>query len=127
MRHAGRRGANAVEFSLTFPVFLLMLGGMFQLGLHFFQEMLADEAARQGCNVAAQVNVDHVTRATERFDQIAGRAGLSCAALGCSVMLDGMAPNRVIRCNVAFATSPLLGAGPTIQVARTHERRLAYQ
>lgn len=122
-----RRGANAVEFSLTFPVFLIMLGGMFQIGIHFFQEMVADEAARQACNAGAQVNVGHVTVATDRFEALAGSAGLSCADLGCTVQLTGMAPNRALKCDVSFVTVSLLGAGPDFNAFRSHERRLAYQ
>lgn len=53
-----RRGANAVEFALTFPIVLLMMGAVTDWGWYFTQQMSLSAAVRDAVRVGAMTSRD---------------------------------------------------------------------
>lgn len=52
-RHADReRGASLIEFAIVLPIFLLLIGGMVDLGRAFFTKVTLTNAAREGARSA---------------------------------------------------------------------------
>ena len=49
---ARERGASLVEFALVLPLFLLLIGGMVDLGRAFYTEVMLTNAAREGARSA---------------------------------------------------------------------------
>jgi Flp pilus assembly protein TadG len=50
-RRRGERGQSLVEFAVTFPVFVLLLAGMVDLGLALFSNVTIISAAREGARL----------------------------------------------------------------------------
>ena len=48
-----RRGGNAIEISLTLPVFLLVLFALMDYAWFFYHEAMSIEITRQGCRVGS--------------------------------------------------------------------------
>lgn len=48
-----RRGANAIEFALTFPVFLVIISFTFDYGWYFFHKALISDALRQAVRIGS--------------------------------------------------------------------------
>jgi len=51
-----RRAANAIEFALTFPVVLLMMGAVMDWGWYFSQQMQLSAAVRDAARVGAMTS-----------------------------------------------------------------------
>ena len=51
-----RRGANALEFALTLPVFLLFFLGIMDWGWFLFNRAMLMDATAQGCALGAKVH-----------------------------------------------------------------------
>lgn len=51
-------GAALIEFSLIFPVFLLLVFGILYFGIYLFTQQAVKNAAQQGANAAVAVDVD---------------------------------------------------------------------
>ena len=49
----GRSGTNAIEFALTFPVFIALVLGIFEFGWFFWQKSTTIDAVRQGCRTGS--------------------------------------------------------------------------
>lgn len=47
-----RRGQSSLELGLALPILLLLVIGMFDIGLYVYQNTLANEAARAGARMA---------------------------------------------------------------------------
>jgi Flp pilus assembly protein TadG len=63
-RHArhrhGQRGQSLVEFAITFPVFVLLVAGMVDLGLALFSNVTVISAAREGARLGVVLPGDTV-------------------------------------------------------------------
>ena len=57
-RREGRRGAAAVEFALTLPVILSIMGGAIEFGWYFHESMHMVNAVRQGARAASMTSSD---------------------------------------------------------------------
>lgn len=51
-----RRAATAIEFALTLPVMIALIGGIMDVSWLFFQKATLDSAAHLGCRAAATVD-----------------------------------------------------------------------
>lgn len=126
-----RRGANAIEFALTLPAFLLAFLGTLQLGLFFFAWMMADEGARRACNTAAMLDESSANLsdlAKTEMNTYYGLGGFTCASLGCDAQLSGAAPGRVLRCSASADLSDIYGLQILpLSLNVQHERLLAFQ
>ncbi len=104
-----KRGANALEFALLLPVFVLLLGGSIDLS----QMMLAQGAMRtavgRGCRAGtlvdpglAEANVSAVinTAKTSVLNAYQSNVG-PCPSCVVTVTLEGAIPNRAVRCRLS--------------------------
>lgn len=57
----GERGASVVEFAIILPLFLLLIGGMVDLGRAFYTEVMLTNAAREGARSAMYSQTPSVT------------------------------------------------------------------
>ena len=48
-----RRGASAIEFAITLPVFLLFMFGTMDYGWYFFKWATVTHATQEGCRAGA--------------------------------------------------------------------------
>lgn len=53
MRARARRGGNAIEFGLLFPVLFAMMSGIMDLGYMEMVRFVADSAAREGARIGS--------------------------------------------------------------------------
>ena len=134
-----RRGANAVEFALLLPVFLVLVGGSMELSWLIYQQGAARTAVSRGCRAAAMVDpgpaestVSEVLAAvqTEVIDDYRDGGGGSCPDCTVTAALVGAVPNRSLQCTF---TVPYVGLtallGPVWSGVMTDEVivRLEYQ
>ena len=101
-----RRGANAIEFALTFPVFTFLLFGLIEYGWYFYERYQLAEVTRAGCRAGALLHPDdadpsHRADVTARIEirKYCQHAGLSCDK-GDGVRVDyvGASPDEALRC-----------------------------
>lgn len=52
-RWSSQRGAAAVEMAIVFPLLLLLIGGIFDLGRYMFTKEMLTNAAREGARMVA--------------------------------------------------------------------------
>ena len=55
-RSSRKRGQAVVEFALVFPIFMLVLAGIFDFGFALYSRMTVINAAREGARAAAMVS-----------------------------------------------------------------------
>lgn len=135
-----RRGANAVEFALLMPFFLIFLGVFMELSWLLFQRGSVHSAVERSCRSASMIDpglgesdleaVLSETRASilERYEATAG----DCE--GCLVVasLMGSVPQRSLFCSLKAphsSISSLLGdrsmtLGAVALVRLEHQRRI---
>ena len=81
-----QRGANAIEFALTLPVFLVVFLGAMDWGWYFFIRSQVVNATVIGCEIASRVHPDDPKTAAkvaeEELDQRYKNLGWSCSSLG---------------------------------------------
>jgi hypothetical protein len=85
-----RRGANAVEFGLTIPVFLAILFGGLEYGWYFANQAMLDSALGRGCSLGALVDptLDPCAPKLEAHEQITKILD-SMPSLSCDESLSG--------------------------------------
>ncbi|MEO0601081.1 MAG: TadE/TadG family type IV pilus assembly protein [Myxococcota bacterium] len=102
------RGANALEFALLLPVFLLLLGGSIDLSWLMLQRGAMRTAVGRGCRQGslvdpglkeATVNAVHTAAKAAVLDAYEGSVG-TCASCVVDTQLEGTIPNRVLRCKL---------------------------
>ncbi len=109
-----RRGANAVEFGLTAPVFFAMVLGLMDYGWYFANQAGLNNANSLGCREGST--------ATARTE-IGWRSSMFCGG-GCSTtVLDLYAgetpPRRTLLCTTTTDYDPLIGFVPTPRTVTT--------
>ncbi len=115
-----RRGANAIEFSLTLPVFLLALSGIFDWSWFAYQRSILKTATMVGCRSAAMVDPGEgdatfsqvvATGQAVMMEQVSELGGGSLCRDGCTTSVEvlGTAPGRSLRCSVNGEYQPLWG------------------
>ena len=111
-----RRGANAVEFGLTLPVFMAILLGLVDYGWLFAAQAGIDNATAIACREGSMIderlgnpyniaNTELVTRAAPWCD-LADSCIHDAADAGYPV------PDKAIRCEVTMDFRPLIGFVP---------------
>jgi len=112
-KRACRRGSNAIEFALTFPVFLAITFAMIEFGWYFSRLAIHNSAAMDGCREGALVDefvADPIPVAQARMQEVLNSAGVTCS--GCATAtLVGAVPERTLECEVATPYAALTGAG----------------
>lgn len=83
-----RRGANAIEFALTFPIFVFMLLGVMEYGYYFYLNALVEDANRWGCRKGSLVDPEVESPAayaqTQIRDRLENTYNLDCN-VGCTI------------------------------------------
>lgn len=114
-----RRGANAIEFGLTLPMFVFITFGMMEFGWYFARMAHVNGALAQSCREGALIDpmesncgdtciVNTVTSMLTA--SINAQAGLTC--LDCSAQVTGSVPARVVECKADVQYTPITGFIP---------------
>lgn len=91
-----RRGSEIIEFSLTFPFFLLMLCGIMDYSWYFYQKGVVVSATRTGCEAAGQGDPDQEDlsdiAAAVILNSLAGQGGIDCgnAVYACDLVITDL-------------------------------------
>jgi hypothetical protein len=116
-RH-GRRGATAVEFALTLPVFLMLVFGLIDFSLYFAGQAMLDSLTGASCESGAELdplffNVKEQTQLTIENGLVALPL-LTCSGGGCAVGVefDGVAPAQVLVCQTTVEFQGVTGFTP---------------
>ena len=125
-----RRGANAVEFALTLPVFIFFMTGVFDYGYLMMSKAVLDAAVSEGIREGAisdpglvpDIEVIAENRAQEN-------AAVLCGGSCTFVCTDsGTSPNRQLTCTGTWPTTPLVGFVPfPAQLTTTSRQLLEWQ
>ena len=93
-RSSRKRGQAVVEFALVFPIFMLVLAGIFDFGFALYSRMTVINAAREGARAAAMVS-DPSTAST-----VASNAATTAAQQA------GLTPSSVVTACLQTSVSP---------------------
>ena len=110
MRRA-RRGAQAVEFALTLPVFSFLISGVVDYGRYFDQEYSVEQAAWVAVRTTASTDTSDGPAAAgeaamaDALDQF----GLDCGAADIDCGVTGSSPNMRATCSVELDFTPYVG------------------
>lgn len=115
-----RRGATAVEFALTMPVFVTLLIAVFDLSWVYMQKAALDSSASIGCRAGALVDpgrgeaklADVEAAAKAALWDAMERSGMgACEDDTCEVEVEvfGSVPSRSLKCTVRRDYRPLVG------------------
>jgi len=124
-----RRGASAIEFALTLPVFLLFMFGTMDYGWYFFKLATVTHATQEGCRAGAVArtggrdwrgigSTDYGRYTIARNAVLKGLSdgGVSCKSSGssCRFTMSGFGdfPSAFLVCDVEVTSPPLVGFVP---------------
>jgi uncharacterized membrane protein len=116
-RARARRGANAIEFALTLPIFLAIVLGVMDYGYLFAVQAGLDNAVSLACREGALVDPKIGTPIAKATTEFAARSGMWCGP-GCSFDASALTvgqysyPNQALRCRVTRPIAPLSGFVP---------------
>lgn len=105
-----RRGANAIEFALTLPVFIAVTMGMIEFGWYFSRVSLLNSALMDGCREGALIDEledDPETTAEARMEAVLIYGGQSCS--DCQATVSGSVPERTLTCTAEIDYVTLTG------------------
>lgn len=136
-----RRGANAIEFALTLPIFLTVTFGMMEYGWYFAKQAQVNGALAQACRDGSIIDPINppshlggcsgdacITDEVEALlvARING-ANLSCA--DCSASVSGLAPERVVNCRAEVDYLDITGLLPVLpdKIITESQVRLEWQ
>ncbi|MEQ1565110.1 MAG: TadE/TadG family type IV pilus assembly protein [Myxococcota bacterium] len=117
----GRRGGNAIEFALTFPLFLTVLVGLMDYGYLFAMQAGIDNAVSIACREGAMVDPSKGAGLPEATADAVflDRSAIFCAGVTCDWLATDMKtgayepPNRTMKCEVTRPMTSLVGFLPT--------------
>jgi len=110
----GRRGSNAIEFALTFPLFLVIVLGLIDYGYLFAIQAGLDNAVSLACREGAMTDPAVGSPQGVASADLAARSAMFCSG-SCTQTVTDMqtgayvAPNRTIRCEVVRSIDPITG------------------
>lgn len=117
-----RRGANAIEFALTLPVFITVMFASVEYGWYFFEKAVVVEATRMGCRTGSVRHPDDPTEPAHEvahdmmLERLRGEwptcTGGGDCAIGVEYVRD--AGTELLVCEARVVHEPLTGLLPTI-------------
>jgi len=115
-----RRGANAIEFALTLPVFVALVMAIFEFGWMFFMRSTVIHAVRDGCRAGAVIPQTDVPSpesvATARMSDFLLSYDIDCrsdsARCGIAITTSGESPYQTMDCQLSVTYEPLVGMIP---------------
>jgi Flp pilus assembly protein TadG len=114
-------GAAAVEFALVLPLFCIILFGMIDYGLYFYQRFALDAAVRDGIRAGLQTvetaTPDSWTVATTRAQAVLSSSNVIVASQvtwGPAVgsRYTGTVPTRALTITGTYTFQPIIGLVP---------------
>jgi TadE-like protein len=119
VRAMSRRGANAIEFALTLPLFLTVLFAMIEYGYLFAMQAGIDNAIATACRSGAMIDPNAGSPTAVAEATFTSRGAMFCDGGGaCSFIAEDLstgeyaAPNRTLRCSATRTMSELTGFLP---------------
>lgn len=109
-----RRGANAIEFALTFPLFLMIVLGLMDYGYLFAVQAGLDSAVALACREGAMTDPNLGSPSAVASADMAARASIFCAG-SCSMTVTDLQtgayvpPNRTLKCEITRTIDPITG------------------
>jgi hypothetical protein len=125
LRRNNRRGANALEFALTLPLFITITFGLMEFGHFFSRRALVNSVMGRSCREAALIDSynapqdaqyascggdgdDCIELVGETFmNTLSANAGLDCTSCQATVM--GTSPGRYVRCEMVVEHQDITG------------------
>lgn len=122
MRRESRRGSQAIEFALIFPVFIALVFGGLDYSWYVLQRYTAMDVVAGGCRAGAITGVDlyatPIESASAAITERAENSILTCGRELCSVtveQIDGYSPSTTqLQCSLAAPTMILSGLVPLL-------------
>ncbi|MCB9686118.1 MAG: pilus assembly protein [Alphaproteobacteria bacterium] len=119
MRHERqqRRGANAIEFALTLPLYLLIVLGIMDFGYLYHIQAGLDNAAATSCREGAKIDPNDGDPVATASAFLTSRSALFCSG-GCTMDVQDLntgqwePPDRTIKCGITRSYTPLIGLVP---------------
>ncbi len=124
MRHRRRRGSNAIEFALILPVFLALVGVIFEYGFYFFMRSVVSRTVRDGCRAGAVIPPDESPdpQSTAEDAIASSMSAYSFMGIDCSsaddnrcetdIQFSGSSPSEVLSCDMTISYGGITGAIP---------------
>jgi len=123
-----RRGAAAVEFALTLPLYLVLIGAVFEYGWYLNQLTSVVHSAREGVRYAVTIDQDDnpETEAVNQTTAVLEGLGIDCSG-GASCSITGTTSTAgsvdTLTVNVSVEYDPiaagLIPSPPTLQTSFT--------
>lgn len=119
-----RSGVTSLEFALTLPVFVALLGGIIDSGWLFFEQSALDASAHLGCRVGSTYDSgvnDADIKTVYSKTESAIRNGMKDSLVdcnGCTVTVETLysIPGRSLRCTIRNSYEPLVGTFPPMDL-----------
>lgn len=110
-----RRGANAIEFALTLPIFITITFGMMEFGYFFSRKALVNSVIGKACREASLIDANNPPaaisgacggggdgcveyQAEQVMTDLMNTSGLACTT--CTATVSGSVPNKRITCSI---------------------------
>jgi Flp pilus assembly protein TadG len=109
-----RRGANAVEFALTFPLFLVLVLGFMDYGYLFAIQAGLDSAVSMACRQGAMTDPGTMDPVLVASAQLTSRSNMFCLGKCTQSVVDLQSgayapPNRTLRCQIDRTMTAITG------------------
>ena len=120
MNRSPRRGAHAIEFALTIPLFVALVAAIFEFGWMFFMRSTVIHAVRDGCRAGAVIPFGESPSPSEvaqaRMTDFLGGYSIDCRGAeercGISITTSGESPYETMDCSLDIAYEPIIGLIP---------------
>jgi Flp pilus assembly protein TadG len=112
-----RRGANALEFALTLPIFLVLVFGLIDYGWLFSIQAGLDNAVSLACREGAMMDPRVGSPSAIASADLAARSAMFCNG-ACTLNVQDLRtgayvpPNRTLLCSASLGFNPLIGLAP---------------
>lgn len=123
MHKLNERGASAVEFALLLPLLMMILFGIIEFGLAFYQQAILTNASREGARLGIVQSVPAITteQINERIDTYLSNAGITPSKVTPRIITPGVVTGDNVTVNLTLpydyvVLSGLVGLGPSINL-----------
>ncbi len=113
-RRSGRAGQSLVEFALVIPIFMLLLGGMVDVGFMLYSRMTVISASREGARAAVN-QLDNPTGIPIVVDGAVRGAASGLTSRDLSIVVECV-PLQQARCDLVSGGQPDPVSGDAINV-----------
>jgi len=134
-RRRARRGANAIEFALTLPLYVLLLGWLVDGGWLVYQSSIVEGAAQFGCRAGAILDPGkddvllgtvYSTAEAAMLQEIEDLGG-ACRSCSATATVGGEPPERILMCTARNGYDPLFGLLDRTTLEGSAMRRMEWQ